>query len=180
MSCLWAQWADKNNDYWREAAKVSREFWKTTAHPATGLMPNYAEFTGEPVPRNNYGEFFYADAWRNGMTVAMDYLWFKPEEWHVEQSNRVLNFFYGLGINRYNSKFFVDGTPAEPQHRTTGLIAMNAVAAMIASTETAPEFIEAFWNTAIPSGQYRYYDGLLYMFALLNLSGHFNIYTPQS
>ncbi|HEY5902480.1 MAG TPA: glycoside hydrolase, partial [Anaerolineales bacterium] len=58
---LWARWAEADNDFWTQAAQVSRDFWKTTAHPETGLMPDYAEFTGEPKPSGDYGEFFYSD-----------------------------------------------------------------------------------------------------------------------
>jgi oligosaccharide reducing-end xylanase len=177
---LWGQWADENNDYWFEAVKVSRAFWKLTAHPTTGLMANYAKFTGEPQPWGEYGEFFSADAWRICMTVAMDYLWFKPESWHIEQSNRLLNFFYGLGIDSYTTRYRVNGEALAPFKRDPGLIATNAIAAMVATTEHAPEFIDRLWNTPIPSGQYRYYDGLLVMFALLNLSGHFTMYKPAA
>ncbi len=173
---LWARWAAQDNDYWSQAASVSRAFWKKTAHPETGLMPNYAEFTGEPKAWDNYGEYFYADAWRNSMNVAVDYLWFAPESWHIEQSNRLLNFFAGLGA--YNSKFTIDGEPVEPNHRSTGLIAMNAVAAMASTNENAWQFVEEFWNLPVPVGRWRYYDGLLYLFALLHLSGNFQIYDP--
>lgn len=177
---LWSRWAAQDNDYWSLAAEVSRDFWTKTAHPETGLMPNYAKFTGEPQPSGDYGEFFYSDSWRNSMNVAMDYVWFEPGEWHLEQSNRLLNFFYELGIGRYNSKFKIDGEPASPQHRATGLIAMNAVAALASTNENRWEFIEEFWNTPLPVGQWRYYDGLLYLFALLQLSGNFRIYDPTA
>jgi oligosaccharide reducing-end xylanase len=175
---LWARWADEDNDFWAEAARVSRDFWHITAHPETGLMPNYAYFTGEPRAMGNYGEYFYADAWRCIMNVAVDYLWFAADPWQVEEVDRQLAFFYNLGIGRYNSRFKIDGTPADPQHRGTGLIAMNATGALAASTDTRWEFIEEFWNTRIPSGQFRYYDGLLYFFGLLHLSGNFRIYDP--
>lgn len=176
---LWARWAEQDNDYWLEAARVSREFWHITAHPETGLMPNYARFTGEPRPWDSYGEYFYADAWRCGMNVALDYVWFAADPWQVEQSDRLLTFFHELGIGRYNSRFTIAGEPVQPQHRATALVAMNATAALAASTETKWEFIEEFWNTPIPAGQYRYYDGLLYFMALLNLSGEFRIYHPS-
>ena len=54
---LWARWADKDNDFWQEAAQVSRAFWKTTAHPETGLMPDYAEFDGTPNCRSHSQRF---------------------------------------------------------------------------------------------------------------------------
>ncbi len=173
---LWARWAQQDNEFWARAAEVSREFWHTTAHPETGLMPNYAEFTGEPRPWGDYGEFFYADAWRGAMVVANDYAWFGVDPWQVEQSDRLLAFFHDLGVGQYNSRFYIDGTPANPQHRSTGLIAMNATAALAASSAIRWDFVEEFWNTPIPTGQYRYYDGLLYFMALLQLSGNFQIH----
>ncbi len=175
---LWARWAEQDNFFWSQAAQASREFWRVTAHPETGLMPNYAEFTGEPRPWSNYGEYFYADAWRCAMNVALDYTWFGADPWQVEQSNRLLLFFHDLGIGQYNSRFTIDGEPANPQHRATGLIAMNATAALAASSDIKWDFVEEFWNTPIPAGQFRYYDGLLYMMALLHLSGNFRIYDP--
>lgn len=175
---LWARWGVQDNDYWLEAAQASRDYWPTTAHPETGLMPNYSEFTGEPVPWGDYGEFFYADAWRTGMNIATDYVWFRADPWQVEQNNRQLRFFYDLGINSYNSKFEIDGTPAQPQHRSLGLIAMNAAAAVAADDPIRLEFVQAFWDSPLNRGQYRYYDNLLYMFALLNVSGNFRIYAP--
>jgi oligosaccharide reducing-end xylanase len=177
---LWARWAAQDNEFWQEAAQVSREFWHLTAHPETGLMPNYAAFTGEPQPSGDYGEYFYADAWRCIMNVAVDYSWFAADPWQVENVDRQLAFFYDLGIGVYNSRFTIAGEPVAPQHRTTALIAMNAVGSLAASTDTKWEFVEEFWNTPIPSGQWRYYDGLLYTFALLQLSGNFRIYAPES
>lgn len=175
---LWARWAAKDNQFWTEAAAASRAFWKTTANPNTGLMPDYAEFTGEPKARSSYGEYFYADAWRTAMNVAVDYAWFAADPWEIEQTNRQLEFFYGLGIGQYNSKFTIDGQPVDPQHRSTALIAMNAAATLAATTNHAWDFIEEFWNSPIPSGQYRYFDGMLYLMALLHLSGNFRIYDP--
>jgi oligosaccharide reducing-end xylanase len=175
---LWSRWGTQDQEFWSEAAKVSRDFWHTTAHPETGLVPNYAAFTGEPLPMWGYGEFFYADAWRTAMHIAVDYSWFAADQWQVEQSNRQLRFFYDLGINRYNSKFLIDGTPADPQHRSLGHISMNAVAALVADDPIRLEFVQAFWDSELNTGQYRYYDNLLYMMALLHLSGQFRIYAP--
>ncbi len=175
---LWARWAAEDNDSWRRFAAEGRLFWQRAAHPETGLMPNYARFDGSPQPSGDYGEFFYADAWRCAMNVALDYSWFAADPWQVEQSNRLLAFFHDLGIGRYNSKFEVDGTPANPQHRAGGLIAMNAVAALAATDERRWDFVEEFWEMPTPVGQYRYYDGLLMMMALLQLSGNFRAYAP--
>ncbi|PJF35185.1 MAG: glycoside hydrolase [Candidatus Thermofonsia Clade 1 bacterium] len=177
---LWARWAEADQEFWARAARESRAFWRLAAHPETGLMPNYANFDGTPRPWGDYGEFFYADAWRCAMMVAMDYVWFGVDDWQVEQSNRLLRFFHKQGIDRYNSKFRIDGTPVAPQHRSLGLIAMNAVAALAADDPIRWDFVRAFWEAPLNVGRYRYYDNLLYMLALLQLSGNFRIYTPAS
>jgi oligosaccharide reducing-end xylanase len=56
---------------------------------------------------------------------------------------------------------------------------MNAVAALAATDERAGAFVDALWDTQIPSGKWRYYDGMLYALALLHASGHFRIYPPS-
>ncbi|MBX3080005.1 MAG: glycoside hydrolase [Anaerolineae bacterium] len=176
---LWARWADQDKDFWAEAAKISRDFWHTTAHPETGLMPDYADFDGKPREFTDYGPVFYADAWRCAMLIALDYEWFAADPWQIEQTDRLQAFFHKLGIGRYNTRFQIDGTPSNPQHRSTALVAANAAASLAASDVQAWDFIKEFWNTSLTTGQYRYYDGLLYMWALLQLSGNFRIYAPQ-
>lgn len=57
---------------------------------------------------------------------------------------------------------------------------MNAVAGLAATTEHTWDFVTEFWEMPIPSGHWRYYDGLLYMLALLHTSGQFRIYAPAS
>jgi oligosaccharide reducing-end xylanase len=176
---LWARWADKDNEFWSEAAAVSREFFKQAAHPETGLMPDYAEFDGSPTdPWGSGHDAFRFDAWRNGMNVAVDYAWFAADEWEVEQSDRLLNFFYGQGLNSYANQFTLDGESLSGDH-SLGLVSMNAVAGLAATTDKTPEFVKALWNASPPTGRWRYYDGMLYMLALLHASGNFRIYSPQ-
>jgi len=180
---LWAHWAEKENQFWFDAAAAARQHWHDAAHPDTGLMSNYTTFSGEPRPARGYGEVFYADGWRTAMMIAMDYSWFAADDWQIEQTNRYLRFFHNLGIGEYTTQFKIDGTPAGRQHRASGLIAMNAVATLASTDPICWDFIEEFWNTPLakdpaPAGHSRYYDGLLYLMALLQLSGRFRIYTP--
>jgi oligosaccharide reducing-end xylanase len=56
---------------------------------------------------------------------------------------------------------------------------MAAIAALAANPEKGKPFTQALWDTKIPSGQWRYYDGMLYVLALLHVSGNFRIYTPD-
>lgn len=175
---LWAEWAKADNDFWQEAATRSRAFLKTTVHPETGLMPDYANFDGTP---RDYGDGTHADfrfdAWRTTMNIAVGYAWFGSDPWAVEQSDRILGFFYDEGIDRYVNQYTLDGEPLSTG-RSPGLIAMNAVGALAASTEHRAEFVQQLWDIVPPSGQWRYYDGMLYMLALLHASGEFRIYAP--
>jgi oligosaccharide reducing-end xylanase len=174
---LWALWADKDNDFWAESAQVSRDYFHKAAHPVTGLMPNYAEFDG--TPRNDdYHKDFRFDAWRTLANVAVDYAWFAADPWQVEQSERVLDFLASQGVGSFANQFSLDGTPLSSDH-STGLVAMAASAGLAASPEKATPFVEAFWNARIPSGKWRYYDGMLYLLGLLYTSGRFQIYTPS-
>jgi oligosaccharide reducing-end xylanase len=175
---LWARWADEDNEFWAEVAIASREFFKKAAHPETGLMPDYAEFDGTPAdPWGGGHDAFRFDAWRNGMNVAVDYAWFTADEWAVEQSNRLLDFFHSQGIGSYANQFTLDGEPLSSDH-SLGLVAMNAVAGLAATTDRTPEFVKELWDASPPTGRWRYYDGMLYMLALLHVSGNFRIYSP--
>jgi oligosaccharide reducing-end xylanase len=176
---LWARWADEDNEFWAEAAAASRAFFKAATHPETGLMPDYAEFDGSPTdaPWGGGHDVFRFDAWRNGMNVAVDYAWFAADEWEVEQSNRWLNFFYDQGIDSYANQFTLDGEPLSGDH-SLGLVSMNSVAALAATIDERAEFVQELWDASPPVGRWRYYDGMLYMLALLHVSGNFRIYSP--
>lgn len=61
-----------------------------------------------------------------------------------------------------------------------GLVAANAVTSLAATDRVrARQFTEALWQLPIPSGQFRYYNGMLYLLSLLHTSGQFRIYTPR-
>lgn len=174
---LWARWADQDNQFWCEAATASRNFLKRAAHPLTGLTPDYAHFDGTALdsPWGGGHANFQYDAWRVAMNVAVDYSWFAEDDWAILQSNRLLDFFYSQGIGSYGDQFTLDGKKLSKNH-SDGLVAMNAVAALAATHDQRKKFIAELWNLPIPQGDARYYDGLLYLLALLQVSGNFRIY----
>jgi oligosaccharide reducing-end xylanase len=175
---LWGRWADNNNQFWCSAASTSRQFLKKAAHPKTGLTPDYAHFDGTPIdPWNSGHDDFRYDAWRVAMNVALDYVWFAKDSWAVTQSNRLLDFFHAEGIDTYGSLYALDGRKISNDH-SPGLVAMNAVASLASTNPNRIDFVQALWNASTPNGKGRYYDGLLYMLALLQLSGNFRIYDP--
>jgi oligosaccharide reducing-end xylanase len=178
---LWALWGPKaDRQFWMQAARVSRDFFQNVTHPTTGLAPDYANFDATPwaSPWNPRSANFQVDAWRAAMNWSMDWAWWAKDSRQQQLSNRLQAFFESQGISDYRSHFKLDGTPIGGAH-TTGLVAMNATASLAATHGRAKQFVEALWNTSIPSGQYRYFDGMLYLLGMLNCSGQFRIWPPQ-
>jgi oligosaccharide reducing-end xylanase len=182
---LWARWAKQDNQFWAEAAETSRAYFKKAANPVTGLMPDYANFDGTPYGSDDHKDFRF-DAWRTLSNVAVDYAWFDTDPstgsgqvtWATEQSDRVLDFLASKGIDSYPNQYSLDGKPLSGDH-STGLVANAAVASLAAHPEKGKPFVQALWDTQIPSGKWRYYDGMLYILALLHVSGNFQVYMPK-
>ena len=176
---LWARWASDPADraFCTEAAAASRVLFKKAADPRTGLMPDFCDFDGTPHVRRGHEDFRY-DAWRTLCYPAMDYSWFSQDPWVVERDNRVLRFLASQGPN-CPDLFKLDGTPVSTNVNTPGLMAMAATAGLAADPAIARPFVERLWAMETPSGHYRYYNGLLYMMALLEDGGRFRIYSPR-
>ena len=69
----------------------------------------------------------------------------------------------------------MDGKELSKDH-STGLVSMNAAACLASTNENRKDFVNELWNVGIPDGPYRYYDGILYMLGMLQISGNFKIY----
>lgn len=178
---LWSKWAKEDRKFWLDAADTSRKFFHRAVNPKTGLAPDYSKFDGTPTkapwnPSNTSDNFLF-DAFRVAQNIAVDHAWFGVDPWQVEQSNRLLDFFASQPDGKYVSNYTVEGKPLV-NFQSTGLVAMNATAALVATTKHAPTFVKALWDASIPSGKWRYYDGLLYMLGLLHASGNYRIWSP--
>lgn len=93
-------------------------------------------------------------------------------------SDRLQAFFESKGFATYGSYFTLAGDPLNSDH-SSGLVAMNAVASLAATEPRATNFVQALWNTPVPSGQWRYYNGMLYLLAFLHCGGEFRIWPPR-
>ena len=174
---VWAELADKNNEFWREAAQVSRAYFKKATNATTGLGPDYSEFSGEPKREGNHGDFRF-DAWRIAGNIACDYAWWGKDNWATTHADRIQAFFAEQGVESYKNQYAVDGKELEGDH-SPGLVAMNATASLAASDKKAWAFLEDFWDISPTTGKYRYYDGCLYMMGLLHCSGRFRAWLPD-
>jgi endo-1,4-beta-D-glucanase Y len=188
---LWGRWATgyegrmaADRKFWRDAAKRSRELFVQAAHPVTGLTPDYSEFDGRPKATPGGHQHFKSDAWRTAVNWAIDYSWWAKDRRQVELTDRLLGFFHDQGQEswgglRYRAHYTLDGTPLVT-YRSGGLIASNGAAALAATDPRAWKFVEELWSLQPPTGQWRYYDGMLQFMALLHASGNFRIYRPAN
>ena len=112
------------------------------------------------------------------MNWSVDWAWWAKDERQRELSDRLQAFFDGQGVSSCGSRFTPDGKPLSNDH-SPGLVAMNAVASLAATQPRARKFLDELWNTPVPSGQFRYYNGMLYLLALLHCSGEFRIWAPR-
>jgi len=177
---LWAVWGpEEDRQFWQEAAAASREFFQRAAHPKTALTPEYADFDGTPwlAPWNPRSADFHADAWRTAMNWSVDWAWWAGNPREQELSDRLQAFFASQGIDEYVNHYTLDGKPLGSS-RSTGHVAANAVASLAATHPRSRDFVEALWNAQVPSGQWRYYDGMLYLIAMLHCGGEFRIWAP--
>ncbi len=73
--------------------------------------------------------------------------------------------------------FLIDGTRLEEKAlHPVAIVAVNAQAALAADGSHVKECVDRFWNTPLRTGDRRYYDNFLYLFAMLALSGNYRIY----
>jgi oligosaccharide reducing-end xylanase len=160
---------------WRELARISRDYLVKSAHPSTGLHPDYALFTGAPTQgyqASKHDEFYY-DAWRVPMNMALDNAWFGDPRMKA-QVEKYHAFFKGqLGDhNVSNALFKIDGS--EPSGGgSTALTATLAAGALASEAPNRKVFVDNLWGVAQQSGQYRYYQECVYLLGLLATAGRY-------
>lgn len=177
---VWARVApSEDRVFWAKAAGVSRAYFSKAAHPETGLTPDYGNFDGTPWAaswRPESVDFRY-DAWRSVMNWSMDWSWWRKDIDAPARSDRLLAFFASQK-GQMNHLYSLDGKPLGGEV-TLGLLSMNATAGLSASHPRWKDFVKTLWQQSPPSGQYRYYDGVLYLMALLHCAGQYHAWIPD-
>jgi len=174
---LFALWAhEEDRSFWKEAAQASRDYINVSCHPVTGLAPEYAHYDGTPNHIRGFG-YFFSDAYRVAANIGVDYAWFGVDARQQDIANRILAFFADKQPDDYR-RYTIEGEPFEEKSlHPVGLLATNAQAALAASDEDmAKAAVDLLWNTPPRTGDRRYYDNCLYIFAILALSGNYRIY----
>ena len=190
---LWAAFSSHDTATWSRMADTSAAFFLRCSRNSTnGIMPDYANFDGTPATYSSaqvtdsganaqrdyrYDTVYAADAHRTPMNIGAYWNWFQRDTNASTEVDKFLGFLRaqgGTGL-KYNQVYSIDGLPCAPAGWTPGesQVGSNA-AAVLASRDTSNwAFVQAAFNQATPSGQYRYYNGMVYMLGLLHVSGKF-------
>ncbi len=170
---LWSRRAARAADrqHWREIANISRAYFSKAAHPRTGLTPDYAGFDGRPHAHEGHEDFRY-DAFRTAVNWSVDQAWWGRNPAAAGLSQRLLRFFAGQQTQPYPHLYTLDGRPLTDEP-SKGLMASNAVAALLVDEALARRFVDDLWALAPPGGRWRYYDGWLQFMGLLHVTGRF-------
>jgi oligosaccharide reducing-end xylanase len=174
---LWARWGPvEDRAFWAKAADVSREFFNQVTGPETGLTPDLSNLDGTAMMGwDNKPVAFGYDSWRSVSNWSVDYLWWRKDTRETELSDRLQKFLYSEGIDKFADRYTLDGKPLSTRH-SVGMVAAAAVGSFAATPgPTAKAFVETLWNTPIPSGEQRYFDGMLYLMSMMHCSGNFRI-----
>ncbi len=190
---IWAEYAkDGHEDFYSDCADTARAFLHRACHPVTGLNPDYTSFSGESRDFFRRKAAFRYDSWRVPMNIAMDYSWYaKDVKWQKDYGKRIQNFLFCTGIKTFDDQFNVDGTKPEwilgaggfqKLRHSLGFVATSAAASIMGTQAKSWQFIDEIWNAKLEpyeDGYFDpYYDGLLYLFSLMHLSGNYRIITP--
>lgn len=192
---IWAVYAkDGHEKFYKECAEVSRNFLHKACHSVTGLTADYTEFNGEPHSTSWMPAAFRYDSWRVPMNIAMDYTWYgKDKKWQEEYAERFQNFLRSKGLETYVDQYNLDGStpdfilqagPVKKLRHSIGLVSTAATTSLINSKKGSMDFVHAVWNAKLEpfeDGYFDpYYDGLMYLFSLMHLSGNYQIITPMN
>jgi len=175
---LWARWGPaEDRDFWAKAADVSRDLFSKITGPETGLTPDSANFDETQIMRRDGTTVpFSYDSWRSVSNWSVDYSWWKKDDREIALSDRIQKFLSAQGIDKFVDRYTLEGKPLSDRH-SVGMLATTAVGSFVATpSSTSKAFVDKLWNTTVPSGEQRYYDGLLYLMSMMHCSGTFRIY----
>jgi oligosaccharide reducing-end xylanase len=143
----WACFDTANADFWNAAVKAAREFFPKAAD-ANGVFGDQCAYTGGSCVNTG------VDKIRTVMNIMMDWNFFAADPWQRD------TYAPAYGARSKNL-----GANAE------GFCASTLGFGLPASSGKA--FVDKLWSAGVPRG---YWDGTLYMLALLHVSGAFHLW----
>ena len=175
---LFADRADeKDRGFWLEATDASRRYIAASAHPQTGLSPEYAAYDTSPVLLFRKPWPWYSDAYRVMINIALDTLWFGPRPEYETIAVNIQRFLASQLPEENYRACMLDGTRSdEPAMHPTAITACCTASVAAGRSEHADMWLRRFADLPLRKGPRRYYDNCLYFFCLLLLGGQYRIY----
>ena len=166
----------KRRPFWKRTAEQSRKYIAMSAHPETGLSPEYADYDGKTVLLFGKPWVYYSDAYRVVENIALDHLWFGPTPELDAIATKIQRFFATQDPENLKA-YELDGTPQdEPAMHPTAIRAVLGAASIASDGRVRLRFLKEFAELPMRKGVRRYYDNCLYFFCLLMLTGNYRIY----
>ena len=160
-------------DFWKQAAKASRDYIALAADGATGLSPEYAAFDGAPILLFDKKMAFFSDAYRVAMNIGLDAAWNGPTpalSGVVERLQRTLDARPELFETACQLDGALEGTPVM---HPLGLLATTAAGSLALDGEESLDWVRRLWDAEPRKGERRYYDNCLYFFSVLMAAGRY-------
>jgi len=186
---IWAETAkDGREAIYRELADSARAYLHRATDPVTGINPDQGQFDGTA----NRGSGFHYDSWRVPMNIAMDFTWYhKDAEWQSDYANRMQQAIVArYGITEFKDQFELNGDESKrpmgggrwkPNLRhSIGFVGTMATTALMYDCQLSQDLVRhMFYDQVLEpyeDGYYDvYYDGLVYLFSLLHMSGNYRM-----
>ncbi|WP_294392660.1 glycosyl hydrolase family 8 [uncultured Sphingomonas sp.] len=174
---LWARWGpEQDRAFWSKAADVSRDLLVKVVGPNTALSPERSHFDGSRITgRDGKPVEFGYDSWRTVSNWSVDWAWFGKDARQRTLSDRNQHFLFGQGIKSFPDQYTLDGKPLSRRH-SPGMVAAAAVGGFAAAPgPVSRAFLQELWDMPLPTGEQRYFDGMLYLMSMMHLGGEFRI-----
>jgi oligosaccharide reducing-end xylanase len=147
----WACFDTANAAFWNSALTATRA-WLQTAAGTTGNIGDQSSFAGATT--NSSGD----DKLRIVANFMSDLNFFDADPFETTYASE-----YATWVTSNNNG-------------STAMLACNGLLGFGLPASSGTPFVQKLWSVAIPTGQYRYYDGTLYTIALLHVSGAFRLW----
>jgi oligosaccharide reducing-end xylanase len=147
----WACFDTANAAFWNTALTTTRA-WLKTAAGTTGNIGDQSSFAGATT--NSSGD----DKLRTIANFMSDYNFFAADSFEPTYASE-----YATWV-------------ASNNNGSTAMLACNGLMGFGLPATAGKPFVQKLWSAAIPTGNYRYYDGALYTIALLHVSGAFRLW----
>jgi endo-1,4-beta-D-glucanase Y len=162
-------------DFWNQLAADSYTLIDRMAHASTGLVPNWADMSGNTGPQGPSGCAWYdeadiygSDAARTPWRIAVDYIWWGTPE-AKSWLDRVTDWVKTQGITTVGRKYQLDGTAYGALDHSVISIGAWANGAVSYDQATADEFTAEL----VAVDDHGYFPDSLRVLYLLVASGRF-------